>query len=664
MRKLNVTEFAKELELPVTLLLEQLKAAGVAKKQGSDPVFEKDRIQLLEHLRLAHSAEKPAKKITPTSSKTTIKKTDSAGRVRTIQVEVRKRHAKDPSASAGKTALSTPVTLSIKLKSLRFETPPFRKLGNISIPFAERITLIAGHNGIGKSTILGLVANGSGIRDASSQSYLNRAFDANLNEIVHLDFAKEYEEYKSSEAQLSSPFIEYDINGIQLIKRCSITGRTERREVRVVPRNDPHQDVLSPVKVGKDAKVPLPTLYLGMTRMLPVGESNPLWVTSSMDKTIHVDDAEFIETFINSVIVSGRSGASSRSITTQSIKGTGKTTKHPDYPHSAKCISLGQDSLSAIATALASFQKLQREWPSYPGGLLVIDELDAGFHPHAQKRLVKALANTAKKLQLQILATTHSVNLIAAIHPDANPVGPGGKHIDAVLYLTDTLRPRVAEGYTLQDIQRDMSLEPPPVIPPAKAKTLKIYLEDPEAHFVLKRLLTRSLKMRIKREAGVSVKPIPLSVGCGNLVGFQKYDSYFATVLIILDADAPIKGAGKRTQNIIKLPGAVDMNGRGFSPERSLYEFIQALASDTDKYLASRAALVQKQLTSNYLQEYLLDGETNISKRESAKKWMNARLQFIENWGLYELWIMEHPQQVKAFENALVAAAIATAKLT
>ncbi|MDO8445726.1 MAG: AAA family ATPase [Deltaproteobacteria bacterium] len=552
---------------------------------------------------------------------------------------------------------------SIKLKSLNFELPPFRKLGSISIPFAERITVIAGHNGIGKSTILGLVANGSGIHDASNKSYLNRAFDANLNEIVHLDFVKEYEEYKSRGTQFPSPFIEYDIDGVQLIKRCSITGRTERREVRVVSRNDPHKNMLSPVKIGKDAKVPLPTLYLGMTRMLPVGESNPTWVTSSMDKTIHEDDAEFIQTFINSVIASGRSSDGSKNITTQSIKGTGKTTKHPDYAHSAKCISLGQDSLSAIATALASFQKLQREWPDYPGGLLVIDELDAGFHPHAQQRLVKALANAAKKLQLQVLATTHSVNLIAAIHPDANPVGHGGKHIDAVLYLTDTLKPRVAEGYTLQDIQRDMSLEPPPVTLPVKAKTLKIYLEDPEAHFVLKRLLTRSLKMRAKREAGVNLKPIPLSVGCGNLVGFQKYDPYFATVLIVLDADAPIKGAGKRTKNIIKLPGTVDSNDRGFSPERSLYEFIQTLASDTDEYPASRAALVQKKLTSDYLQTHFLDGDTNISKRESAKKWMNARLQLIDDWGMYDLWLNEHSVQVKVFEDALVAAAIATAKL-
>lgn len=554
---------------------------------------------------------------------------------------------------------------SIKLKSLNFESPPFRKLGSMSIPFAERITVIAGHNGIGKSTILALVANGSGLSDAANPSYFNRAFQANLNEIIHLDYSKEYEAYKVSEAELPSPFIEYEIDGEKLNKRCAITSRTARREVRVVSRNDPHKNKLNPdgtVQVGKDAKVPLPTLYLGMTRMLPVGECDPALVSSTLDKTIHEDDATFIQSFINNVIPSGRSSSGSKNITTQSIKGT-KTAKHPDYAHSAKCISLGQDSLSAIATALASFQKLKREKPDYPGGLFVIDELDAGFHPHAQKRLVRALANAAKKLQLQVLVTTHSVNLIEAIHPDANPVGSGGKHVDAVVYLTDTVKPRVAQGYTLQNIRRDMSLEPPPVTPPVKTKILKIYLEDPEAHFVLERLLTRSLKMRVKREAGVKLKAIPLCAGCDNLAGFQKYDPYFSTVLIVLDADASVKAVGKRTQNIIKLPGAGGSNGRGLSPERSLYEFIQTLASNTAEYPATRAELARMKLSSDYLQNYFLDGETNISERKSAKSWMNAKLQHIKEWKLYELWLKEHPARVKAFEDALVAAATATAKL-
>jgi len=97
MAKLNVTQFATELGLPVALLLEQLKAAGISKEKESDPLTEKDKAKLLEHLRQAHGAEKPAKKITLIRRETTeIKKSDSSGRARTIQVEVRKRRVVAP----------------------------------------------------------------------------------------------------------------------------------------------------------------------------------------------------------------------------------------------------------------------------------------------------------------------------------------------------------------------------------------------------------------------------------------------------------------------------------------------------------------------------------------------------------------------------------------
>jgi predicted ATPase len=555
---------------------------------------------------------------------------------------------------------------SIRLKSLSFEIPPFRKLGSITIPFADRITLVAGHNGIGKSTILGLAANGSGLRDARNQSYLNRAFIANLNEIVHLDYAKEYEAYKEGGAQLPAPSLEYEINGSEkLIKRCTITGRTARREVRVVPRNDPHAIMLSSdgsVEVGPDAKVPLPTLFLGMTRMLPVGESNPEWVTNSPDESIHAEDAIFIQEFIADVIASVPKRNAPQVITTQSIKGTKKTAKHPEYDYSTKCISLGQDSLSAIATAVASFKKLQREWPEYPGGLLVIDELDAGFHPHAQQRLVKALASAAKKFRLQIVATTHSVCLIESIHPNANPIGPGGKYVDAVVYLTDTVNPRVGQDYTLQDIQQDMSLSPLPVLTPTKAKVLKIYLEDAEAHFFLARILTAKLKRKIKTEAGVGLKAIPISVGCENLKGLYKHDKHFLTVLIVLDADASLAGLGKKAKNVVKLPGGVDPAKHGLSPERTLFAFINTLVQANTKFPTARAALVKMKVTADYLKTHLLDGSTNINDRVSAKNWMNAKFAHIKQLGLVDLWLGEHTAEVSKFEEDLLAAAIATAK--
>ena len=102
MGKMNVAQFAGELGLPVGLLLEQLQAAGVAKQQESDSISEQDKAQLLEHLHSAHgNGSEKNKKITLTRRETTeIKKADSTGRARTIQVEVRKKRVVAPITAA------------------------------------------------------------------------------------------------------------------------------------------------------------------------------------------------------------------------------------------------------------------------------------------------------------------------------------------------------------------------------------------------------------------------------------------------------------------------------------------------------------------------------------------------------------------------------------
>jgi len=97
MGKLDVTQFAIELNLPVALLLEQLHAAGGKQGNATDLVSEQDKAKLLEHLRQAHGADQAAKKITLTRRETTeIQSSDKSGRARTIQVEVRKRRIVAP----------------------------------------------------------------------------------------------------------------------------------------------------------------------------------------------------------------------------------------------------------------------------------------------------------------------------------------------------------------------------------------------------------------------------------------------------------------------------------------------------------------------------------------------------------------------------------------
>jgi translation initiation factor IF-2 len=93
MAKVNVKEFAAELKLPVSRLLEQLASAGVKKDLTEETsLTETDKTKLLDFLKKSHGDGKSKSKITLKRRQTTeIKKSDSAGRSRTIQVEVRKK---------------------------------------------------------------------------------------------------------------------------------------------------------------------------------------------------------------------------------------------------------------------------------------------------------------------------------------------------------------------------------------------------------------------------------------------------------------------------------------------------------------------------------------------------------------------------------------------
>ena len=92
MAQMSVEQFANELGLLPAVLLEQLKAAGVKKVLAEDSLTEQDKAQLLDYLRKTHGATEIKSKVTLTRRQTSeIRKSDSAGRARTIQVEVRKR---------------------------------------------------------------------------------------------------------------------------------------------------------------------------------------------------------------------------------------------------------------------------------------------------------------------------------------------------------------------------------------------------------------------------------------------------------------------------------------------------------------------------------------------------------------------------------------------
>src|SRR6266568_3096919 len=96
MAQMSVAQFAGELKVPPSVLLEQLRAAGVHKRVAEDVLSDQDKITL-----------------TRKQTSEIIKKSDASGKARTIQVEVKKKRVfvkrdAEPGAAAEGSPSSAP----------------------------------------------------------------------------------------------------------------------------------------------------------------------------------------------------------------------------------------------------------------------------------------------------------------------------------------------------------------------------------------------------------------------------------------------------------------------------------------------------------------------------------------------------------------------------
>jgi translation initiation factor IF-2 len=123
MAQTSVAQFAGELKVPPSQLLEQLRAAGVHKQVAEDVLSEQDKTRLLEYLRKSHGSSEPKNKITLTRKQTSeiIKKSDASGKARTIQVEVKKKRIFVKRDSEPGAPAETPAPSAVALDSREAE---------------------------------------------------------------------------------------------------------------------------------------------------------------------------------------------------------------------------------------------------------------------------------------------------------------------------------------------------------------------------------------------------------------------------------------------------------------------------------------------------------------------------------------------------------------
>ena len=125
MALMTVSQFATELKMPAPALLEQLAKAGVSKQESNDVLSEQDKTRLLDYLRKSHGDTVPKAKITLTRKQTSeIRASDSTGKARTIQVEVRKKRVfvkRDANELAAEAAAEVPAVVSAEAAAVPAE---------------------------------------------------------------------------------------------------------------------------------------------------------------------------------------------------------------------------------------------------------------------------------------------------------------------------------------------------------------------------------------------------------------------------------------------------------------------------------------------------------------------------------------------------------------
>lgn len=535
----------------------------------------------------------------------------------------------------------------MKIKKIRFTTPAFRMFQNMEIEIADRLTVIAGHNGIGKSTLLGLIANGSEVKSTFGKTLLKRPFQAQLHELFYLDEAKDYVSSRGDKPMFELEYHDDELDN--LVKVCKVSKHSEKDgsyRLKVVPRGSAEG-----WNVGNEAKVNIPTLFLSMSRMIPLGETSDLLKEDIMGK-LSEDDINYIRTQFTTIVDAHVAGTNN--IIRHELRSTTKRSLLPEFSHSAKAISLGQDSLSTIITALASFNKLKRENSDYKGGILLIDEVDAGFHPRVQVKLINLLKKEAKRLHLQIIMTSHSLVILEEVLKITDDQARNSYHVDSVVYLKDIYKPSLMENPSFEKIKMDMMGELP--LKEDQTPILKLYFEDSEALWFFQEIINTE-NFNIEEYCGYKPSYIAAKLGWDNLRGLYEADDYFKTVILILDNDVMGKQLGKQLienhDTILALPAYIENteeNDERRTLEYQIYSFLKSSLSNVDHplWISMTQGYTIENIKDRIIDEFPL-ASTNKSVRELRKDWFNKNQHHFEALSLVKHFCHDHHDIIMPF---------------
>jgi len=439
-----------------------------------------------------------------------------------------------------------------QLKKLVIEK--FRALNNVEVEFGDHITVVCGKNGTSKSSILGIAAQiFSFEKDYAKDEMLS------FRQITGGLFKSQYSEH----FRISEKF---DVPGSMVVNIELHDGYTDQ-EATATLQLDKRGKLPRPV-VRKNSTAPTsdlasrnfthPVVFLSLKRLYPIA-----------DRKYKISDFEYLkkhkQEFIkltNELLNRGSSVATGTGGTISSAVAHGD-----NYDHES--VSAGEDNAGQIILALMSFRKLKEEYPDYKGGLLLIDEADAGLFPTAQVNLLKMLDRECKKLNLQVVMTSHSPVLIEyAFEQSQHPYSRRYRTV----YLSNTYGDvRVMQDWSWAQISADINTKTIVAASGTSLPSVNVYFEDKEAADFFAALMARQPIRKF------TAAMLETTLGCTSYLDLIKHKvpEFAEKSIICLDSDAAQYIKRKKLKTVVLLPGALP-------PDQLIFEHLYNLPADHD----------------------------------------------------------------------------------
>jgi predicted ATPase len=445
-----------------------------------------------------------------------------------------------------------------QLKKITIEK--FRALNNVEIEFGDYITVICGKNGTSKSSILGIAAQ----IFSFEKDYVSGANLRPYKQISGKGFKSQYSEH----IRISEKF---DVPGslsASILLHDGYTDQNATASLKLMTRTEEGSDKILPRPVirkntaatgNKSRNFTHPVIFLSLKRLYPIADREYKEIDNAYLKN---HEQEFI------ILTNELLNRSSTQATGTHGTITSAVSHGENYNHES--VSAGEDNAGQIIMALMSFKKLKADYADYKGGLLLIDEADAGLFPTAQINLLKILERECRKLDLQVVMTSHSPVMIEYAHEQGQHAH--GKKFKTI-YLCNTYGDvQVKSDWSWAEISDDIHTKTSTAGKSANLPQINVYFEDKEAEEFFAALINRqSLKRHIRQMSGIKM-------GCTNYMQMinKKVPEFAIKSIICLDSDAKSMLKGKDYKTVVLLPGDLP-------PDQLIFEHLFNIPED-DEY--------------------------------------------------------------------------------